>query len=199
MSDSVSSDSSINVASSAAVKAAYDKANHSHTHSHSEYASSSHPHSSISNGSTSVDCYSGSLYLNCSSIYLQGYTQISGSLDPSSTISYNLGYGSKKWQQVVAKDVYADYCSGSDLSIKENVRYIKPTNVSLSSTDAESEEILNPNSDNDINLGVSGADLYEFVKTDLKLCEYNYNDDYIRNGETGEIVKTNFDNKIKIC
>ena len=55
---------------------------------------------------------------------------------------------------------------------------------------------MNPNSDNDINLGVSGADLYEFVKTDLKLCEYNYNDDYVRNGKTGEIVKTNFDNKI---
>ena len=168
----------------------------SSSHSHSGYASSSHSHSSISYGSTSVDCYSGSLYLDCSLIYLQGYTQVSGSLDPSSTNSYNLGYGSQRWQQVVSQNVYADYCSGSDLSIKENVRYIKPTNASLFSTDIEPEEVLNANSDNDINLGVSGADLYEFVKTDLKLCEYNYNDDYVRNGKTGEIVKTNFDNKI---
>lgn len=146
-------------------------------HTHSGYASSAHSHSEYVPTS--------------SSSYFE-----SGSHDPYSNNSYNLGWSSYRWQQVVAKNVYADYCSGSDLSIKENVRYIKPTNASLFSTDVESEEILNPNSDNNINLGVSGADLYEFVKTDLKLCEYNYNNDYIRNGETGEIIKTNFDNKI---
>ena len=182
ISHSATYDSLSHVASSRAVKLAYDKANHSHpyassSHSHSGYASSSHTHS-------------GYVPTN-SSTYFE-----SGSHDPYSNNSYNLGWSSYRWQQVVAKNVYADYCSGSDLSIKENVRYIKPTNASLFSTDAESEEILNPNSDNDINLGVSGADLYEFVKTDLKLCEYNYNNDYIRNGETGEIIKTNFDNKI---
>ena len=182
ISHSATYDSLSHVASSRAVKLAYDKANHSHpyassSHSHSGYASSSHSHSEYVKTS--------------SSSYFE-----SGSHDPYSNNSYNLGWSSYRWQQVVAKNVYADYCSGSDLSIKENVRYIKPTNASLFSTDAESEEILNPNSDNDINLGVSGADLYEFVKTDLKLCEYNYNNDYIRNGETGEIIKTNFDNKI---
>ena len=120
----------------------------------------------------------------------------SGSHDPYWTNSYNLGYSSYRWNQVCAKNVYADYCSGSDRSIKENIRYIKPTNMSLFSRNAEPEEILNPNSDHDINLGVSGTDLYEFVKNDLKLCEYNYNDDYIRNSETGETPKSNFDNKI---
>ena len=182
LNDSVSSSSSIHAATSAAVKTAYDKANHPHpyapsSHGHSEYAKSSHGHSEY--------CPKNS------NTYLE-----TGSHDPYYTNSYNLGYSSYRWQQVVAKDVYADYCSGSDLSIKENVRYIKPANASLFSTDIEPEEVLNPNSDNDINLGVSGADLYEFVKTDLKLCEYNYNDDYVRNGKTGEIVKTNFDNKI---
>ena len=147
------------------------------SHSHSGYASSSHSHSNY--------CPTNS------TTYLE-----TGSHDPYYSNSYNLGYSSYRWQQVCAKDVYADYCSGSDSSIKENIRYIKPTNASLFSRDAEPEEILNPNSDNNINLGVSGTDLYEFVKNDLKLCEYNYNDDYIRNSETGEVIRTNFDNKI---
>ena len=149
----------------------------SSSHSHSGYASSSHSHSDY--------CPTNS------TTYLE-----TGSHDPYYSNTYNLGYSSYRWNQVCAKNVYADYCSGSDASIKENIRYIKPTNVSLFSSDPESEEILNPNSDNDINLGVSGIDLYEFVKNDLKLCEYNYNDDYVRNGETGEVIKTNFDNKI---
>ena len=174
MNDSVSSSSSIHAATSLAVKTAYDKANHSHpyassSHSHSGYASSSHTHSEY--------------VLTSSSSWFE-----SGSHDPSSNNSYNLGWSSRKWQQVVSKNVYADYCSGSDLSIKENVRYIKPTNTSLFSTDTESEEILNPNSDNDINLGVSGADLYEFVKTDLKLCEYNYNNEYWVFRKDGESI-----------
>lgn len=157
------------------------------SHSHSGYASSSHSHSGYASSS-----HSHSEYLPTNSTtYLE-----TGSHDPYYTNQYNLGYSSYRWQQVVSKNVYADYCSGSDASIKENIRYIKPTNASLFSRDAEPEEILNPNSDNDINLGVSGTDLYEFVKNDLKLCEYNYNDDYIRNGETGEVIKTNFDNKI---
>ena len=157
------------------------------SHGHSEYAKSSHGHSGYAKSSHShdeyVETYSSSPFK-------------SGSHDPQSTNTYNLGWSTYKWNQVCAKDVYADYCSGSDMSIKENIRYIKPTNASLFSRDAEPEEILNPNSDHDINLGVSGTDLYEFVKNDLKLCEYNYNDDYIRNGKTGEVLKTNFDNKI---
>lgn len=168
----------------------------SSSHGHSGYASSSHTHDIISYGSSYVDCYSSSITINSSNLYLTGGNINSNSIQPNSTNSYNLGWSSYRWNQLCARDVYADYCSGSDISIKENVRYIKPTNVSLYSEDAEPEEILNPNSDNDINLGVSGTDLYEFVKNDLRLCEYNYNDDYIRNGKTGEVIKTNFDNKI---
>lgn len=157
------------------------------SHSHSNYASSGHSHSNYASSDHSHSEYCPT----SSSIRLQ-----TGSHDPLYNNSYNLGYGSQRWQQVVSKDVYADYCSASDISIKENVRYIKPTNASLYGRSVEPEEILNPNSDNDINLGVSGTDLYEFVKNDLKLCEYNYNDDYIRNTETGEVIRTNFDNKI---
>ena len=157
------------------------------SHSHSGYASSSHSHSGYASSSHSHSDYCPTN----STTYLE-----TGSHDPYYSNTYNLGYSSYRWNQVCAKNVYADYCSGSDASIKENIRYIKPTNASLFSRDAEPEEILNPNSDNDINLGVSGTDLYEFVKNDLKLCEYNYNDDYIRNSETGEVIRTNFDNKI---
>ena len=176
----------------------------SSSHTHSNYASSSHTHSYASTSHTHNYASSSHTHNYASSSHSHsGYVSTSssssfksGSHDPYSTNTYNLGYSSYRWQQVAAKNIYADYCSGSDVSIKENIRYIKPTNVSLFSMDDEPEEILNPNSDNDINLGVSGIDLYEFVKNDLKLCEYNYNDDYIRNGETGEAIKTNFDNKI---
>ena len=167
------------------------RSDHSHT-----ISGSSHTHDIISYGSSYVDCYSSSITINTSDLYLEGGNISSNSIQPNSTNTYNLGWSSYRWNQVVAKNVYADYCSGSDASIKENIRYIKPTNVSLFSRNAEPEEILNPNSDNNINLGVFGTDLYEFVKNDLRLCEYNYNDDYIRNGETGEVIKTNFDNKI---
>jgi hypothetical protein len=178
------------------------RSDHSHSgyasssHSHSGYASSSHTHDIISYGSSYVDCYSSSITIKTSDLYLTGGNINSNSIQPNSTNSYNLGWSSYKWNQVSAKNVYADYCSGSDASIKENIRYIKPTNASVFSGNAEPEEILNPNSDNDINLGVSGTDLYDFVKNDLKLCEYNYNDDYVRNGKTGDVTKTNFDNKI---
>ena len=168
----------------------------SSSHSHSGYASSSHTHDIIKYGSSYVDVYSSSITIYTSDLYLEGGNISSNSIQPNSTNTYNLGWSSYRWNQVTAKNVYADYCSGSDASIKENIRYIKPTNASVFSRNAEPEEILNPNSDNDINLGVSGTDLYEFVKNDLKLCEYNYNDDYVRNGETGEVAKTNFDNKI---
>lgn len=167
------------------------RSDHSHT-----ISASSHTHYKISYGSSYIDCDSSYITIYTSDLYLKGGNISSNSIQPNSTNTYNLGWSTYRWSQIAARDVYADYCSGSDMSIKENIRYIKPTNVSLFSGDAEPEEILNPNSDNDINLGVSGTDLYEFVKNDLKLCEYNYNDDYIRNGETGEVVKTNFDNKI---
>lgn len=167
------------------------RSDHSHT-----ISGSSHTHDIISYGSSYVDCYSSSITINTSNLYLTGGNVNANSISPNSTNSYNLGWSSYRWNQLAARDVYADYCSGSDISIKENVRYIKPTNASLYSRSVEPEEILNPNSDTDINLGVSGTDLYEFVKNDLKLCEYNYNDDYIRNTETGEVIRTNFDNKI---
>lgn len=167
------------------------RSDHSHT-----ISASSHTHYEISYGSSYIDCNSNYIDVYTSDLYLEGGNINSNSIQPNRTNYYNLGWSSYRWNQLCARDVYADYCSGSDISIKENIRYIKPTNASLYGRSVEPEEILNPNSDNDINLGVSGTDLYEFVKNDLKLCEYNYNDDYIRSGETGEVIRTNFDNKI---
>lgn len=100
MSNSVSNTSTQNVATSYAVKQAYDKAvsaynvgNHSHpyassSHSHSGYASSSHSHSNYVSTS--------------SSSYFE-----SGSHDPYYTDKYNLGWSSYRWQQLASKYVYA--------------------------------------------------------------------------------------------
>ena len=162
-------------------------------HSHSKYSETGHSHSSISTGESYVDCYSGSLYIGSPEIYLEGYTRISSSLDPSSTNSYNLGYREARWNQVVAKDVYADYCSGSDIGIKENIRYIKSDEVSML---ADVDDVINPNEKNNIDLGLTGSDLYYFVKNDLRLCEYNYKDEYLADSSTREITRTNLDNKL---
>lgn len=100
MSSSVTNTSSLNIATSSAVKTAYDKAvsaynlaNHSHpyassSHSHSNYASSSHSHSNYVSTS--------------SSSYFE-----SGSHDPYYTDKYNLGWSSYRWQQLASKYVYA--------------------------------------------------------------------------------------------
>lgn len=159
------------------------------SHTHSGYASSSHTHSSISYGSTSVDCYSGSLYLNCSSIYLQGYTQVKGSIDPTSTGSYNLGYSSKKWNQLSAVSVWGDNGSVSDIEFKENIHYLKANNES--SVFAMDDEILKENEEHNIILGLTSEDLYNFIKDELHLCEYNYTDGYLGNSARGD-----FENKL---
>ena len=114
ISHSTSLDSLKHVASSRAVKLAYDKANHSHpyassSHSHSEYASSSHSHSSISSGSTAVDCYGGSMYLTSSVVYTNCTFQ------PSESGVYHCGKYGAYWDFVVANNLcYNSYCGHAD-------------------------------------------------------------------------------------
>ena len=155
------------------------------SHTHSGYASSSHTH----NYASSSHSHSGYMPTDSST------TLWSGSHCPYYTNSYNLGWSQERWQQVCAKDVYADYCSASDVSFKENIKYLKSDNVSLFSSDEEGD-LLKPNEETNINLGITSNDLYEFVKNELQLCEYNYTDDYSRNSETGEVIRTNFENKL---
>ena len=159
----------------------------SSSHSHSGYASSSHSHSGYASSS-----HSHSDYMPTDS----STTVWTGSHSPYYSNSYNLGWSQERWQQMCAKDVFADYCSASDISLKENIRYIKPSNMTTFARDGEIDETIKPNEARNINLGVSGVDLYEFVKNDLKLCEYNYTDDYNTNTATNEVIRSNFDNKI---
>jgi hypothetical protein len=55
---------------------------------------------------------------------------------------------------------------------------------------------LKPNIANDKTMGVTNMDLHDFIKYDLKLCEYNYNDEYVTNTQTKEPMRTNFDRKL---
>ena len=145
-------------------------------HSHSGYADRSHGHSNYMPTKSSTTLWSGSH-------------------SPNKTLTYNLGWSQERWVQVACKDVYADYCSASDINFKENIKYLKSDNVSLFSSDEE-EDLLKPNEETNINLGITSSDLYEFTKNELRLCEYNYTDDYSRSSETGEVIRTNFENKL---
>jgi hypothetical protein len=147
-------------------------------HSHYEYADSDHYH----------DGYVASSSNNWFE---------SGSHDPYYSNSYNLGYSSYRWQQVCAANVYADYCSDSDIEFKENIKYIKLSDMINFSTGTNENSItLKPNIANDKTMGVTNMDLHDFIKYDLKLCEYNYNDEYVTNTQTKEPMRTNFDRKL---
>ena len=155
------------------------------SHTHSNYASSSHTHSYASTSHSHSD------YMPTKSTT----TLWSGSHSPYKTLTYNLGWSQERWAQIASRDVYADYCSASDINFKENIKYLKSDNVSLFSSDEE-EDLLKPNEETNINLGITSNDLYEFTKNELRLCEYNYTDDYSRSSETGEVIRTNFENKL---
>lgn len=71
----------------------------------------------------------------------------------------NLGWSQSKFQQLVAVNVFADNVQqGSDIKLKENIRYIDaPKKISK---DVKDETITK-------------EELFDFVKN-LKVCEYNY-------------------------
>ncbi len=109
----------------------------------------------------------------------------------------NLGQATSKFNQVSARSVWGDNGSVSDMKFKENIHYInKPIKaykaklMGISRSFVE-EDIIQPNENNNINLGMTSDDLYSFIKNDLKLCEYNYNDEYY-----GECTDNNFKNKL---
>lgn len=149
-----------------------------YNHSHYEYAYSDHYHDGYV-ATSSTDWFE------------------SGSHDPYYSNSYNLGYSSYRWNQVCAANVWADYCSDSDIEFKENIKYIKLSDMINFSTGTNEDSItLKPNIANDKTMGVTNMDLHDFVKYDLKLCEYNYNDEYVTNAQTNEPMRTNFDRKL---
>lgn len=109
----------------------------------------------------------------------------------------NLGQATSKFNQISARSVWGDNGSVSDIKFKENIHYInkpikayKAKSMSRSRSFVE-EDIIQPNENNNINLGMTSDDLYSFIKNDLKLCEYNYNYEYY-----GDCTDNNFRNKL---
>lgn len=136
-------------------------------HTHSGYASNGHSHDYVPiNSSTEVH---------------------TGHLMPYTNGSYFCGNSSYKWSQIVGNAVYGDSGNVSDITFKENIHYLNIDNVARFSTD----ETLKENEETNINLGITNEDLYLFMKDELKLCEYNYTDEYL-NG----IPRGNFENKL---
>ena len=82
----------------------------------------------------------------------------------------NLGWSQSKFYQVVADRFYGTVMNSSDINLKENVHYLN--------TKDDGDKLLIENV-------IETNDLYNFVKKDLKLTTYNYNEKYY-----GEIYDT---------
>lgn len=104
ISNSISNDSKSHVASSYAVKTAYDKANHSHP-----YAPSSHTHDIIYSGQSSVNLNGSSLSLTADTIYTKGHFL------PYSTNAYYCGSYNNYFSYVVGYNLcYINYTGKAD-------------------------------------------------------------------------------------
>ena len=79
----------------------------------------------------------------------------------------NLGYSESKFNQVVATNLYGKCNGSSDIRLKENIHYLSD-NQTISNTD---DRLLVENA-------ITNDDLYGFVKNELKLSTYNYNEKY---------------------
>ena len=99
----------------------------------------------------------------------------------------NLGWSGSKFNQVSANVIWGDAGSVSDMKFKENIHYInspKTTthNTTTGVTKINDKDMLNTlklNKKSNVNLGITPNDLYNFVKNDLKLCEYNYTKEFL--------------------
>ena len=78
--------------------------------------------------------------------------------------SKNLGYSGSKFTQCVATNFYGKMNSSSDINLKENIHY-------LDNNKDNGDKLLIENT-------ITTNDLYNFVKKDLKLTTYNYNEKY---------------------
>lgn len=78
--------------------------------------------------------------------------------------------------------------STSDINFKENIKYLPEVDIkrriqplslrSSSLSDAVAEDIIKYNPDTYVNKDIKLEELYDFIKNDMSLCEYNYiNDD----------------------
>lgn len=88
----------------------------------------------------------------------------------------NLGDSSTRFNQLCAKKVWADGGSiTSDKRYKENIVFLSDkTSKSLDHDDYD-KILFNVEKEEKITI----TDLYDFIKNDLALCEYNYNKEYL--------------------
>lgn len=88
----------------------------------------------------------------------------------------NLGDSTTRFNQLCAKRVWADGGSiTSDKKYKENIVFLdNRTSKSLNSDDSDKLLSITEKTDN-----LTTTDLYNFIKDDLILCEYNYNKEYL--------------------
>lgn len=88
----------------------------------------------------------------------------------------NLGDSSTRFNQLCAKRVWADGGSiTSDKKYKENIVFLDDKmSKSLNSEDSDRLLPITETTDN-----ITTTDLYNFIKDDLALCEYNYNKEYL--------------------
>ena len=101
---------------------------------------------------------SGTTYTNALGAY-SGSILMHSALDGNGK---NLGYSGSKFYQVSAQYVWGDSGSVSDIRTKENVRYLDTNTLDLE------EDNLNT---------VTKTELFNFINN-LKLCEYNYKEEY---------------------
>lgn len=78
--------------------------------------------------------------------------------------SKSLGSSSSKWSEAYATNFYGKMNSSSDINLKENIHY-------LDNNKDNGDKLLIENT-------ITTNDLYDFVKKDLKLTTYNYNEKY---------------------
>lgn len=198
LSSSVSSTSTTDVATSNAVKLAYDKAvsaynvgNHSHpyassSHSHSNYASSSYftggsSTTKVMNGNSSnyIQLYGGSeveLRAGSARLYVTNYSAYV--LYPSNS-GTDLGTSSNRWRTVYA----TNSLNTSDKKFKENIKYVDDSKTCYRSFNDETPYL-------------------DFIKDDLKVATYTYStrdkDGYnpLANDQIGFIANDIADTKV---
>ena len=108
----------------------------------------------------------------------------------------NLGYSDSKFEQLVARRVWADGGNVSDIQHKENIHYLEPrpirTKRSVFAMSAPVDTTIKPNYSMNTNIGLTGEDLYTFIGEELRLCEYNYTEEFTN----GDDMDDDFRNRI---
>jgi hypothetical protein len=84
-----------------------------------------------------------------------------------------------------------NHTSISDINLKENILYVRSNNKNTKFSKLKSNLMLNENEKNFSNIDILLDDLHDFIKRDLKLCQYNFNNEYYE----GDIDKVK--NKLK--